>query len=165
MSLRKGAFGKNYLTGVTILPPAQRASGSERKSWPCRRYFLLNHTAYPVSKRLINTETGIKPVLNNKWACLGSAPSQNNPFAFLKSILQPDLKNLPVIIGSKYFLAFDPPDNHMMHCAGRIYSRFPWQNEYIMSPLFATILVNRLKASMARGFLLTVSCKIIKLSI
>ena len=42
-----------------------------QEDWPCRRYFLLNHTAYPVSKRLINTETEIEPVLNNKWTWFG----------------------------------------------------------------------------------------------
>jgi len=34
-------------------------------------HFLLNHTAYPVSNRLINTEIGTKPVLNNKWTWFG----------------------------------------------------------------------------------------------
>ena len=45
-------------------------------------------------------------------------------------------KILPIIIGSKYFPAFDPSDNHMVQCTGRIYSRFPWHDERISHIIF-----------------------------
>ena len=45
------------------------------------RYFLLYLTAYPVSRRLMNTESGTMPLLNNKWTWLGmSAHAKQSVF-------------------------------------------------------------------------------------
>ena len=39
-------------------------------------------------------------------------------------------------IGLKNFPALDPPDDHMMQCPWRIYSRFPWHSSHVSPILF-----------------------------